>query len=36
LEDTINAIIATLLGVFCLTVSLAHAADKAMTPQQGR
>jgi hypothetical protein len=29
-----NAVAATLLAVCCLTVSLAHAADKAMTPQQ--
>jgi psiF repeat len=34
MEDTMNAIIAALLALSCLTVSLAHAADKPMTPQQ--
>jgi psiF repeat len=29
-----RAIAATLLAVSCVTSSLAHAADKAMTPQQ--
>jgi hypothetical protein len=29
-----NAIAATLLAVCCLTVSLAHAADGPLTPQQ--
>jgi psiF repeat len=35
MEDTMNAIvIATFLTIVCLTAALAHAADKAMTPQQ--
>jgi psiF repeat len=36
MENTMNAIAATLLVVCCLTASPAHAADKAMTPQQGK
>jgi hypothetical protein len=34
MEDRMDAIAATLLAIACLTASLAHAADKAMTPQQ--
>ena len=35
MEDTMNAIAATLLGICCLTVSLADAADKVMPPAAG-
>jgi hypothetical protein len=34
MEDTMNAIITTLVAISCLTSSLAYAADKPMTPQQ--
>jgi hypothetical protein len=34
MEDTMNAIAATLLAICCLTVPLADAADKVMPPQQ--